>query len=423
MLFSILRLFDRVCGFVEIRRFIPFRRELLFYILESHHCERRPIFQRFSAFSMIFFCMVIVMFSTAQPMTVRAIVSAGGMSNNSYAAVGQPFFEQIGNGNYEVAYGVSQAQLDIAEVTDETCENVAYSNNGFDIPTSELVVGTTNYERYDNNVPVFGYDRITKLALSVWPTYATEGSASYHGALPVIPGSKLQDGIDYQVHEGINIINYSSAHGCDSVVTLHVNGCPLTVKDADSNLYNTMLLDKYCWTKSNLHTTHYFGDAHETVPVAFVYNSDYLPAESMETLFGRLYTWYSAVNVPEGSNTQPALDADGFVRGICPAGWHIPTEREVESLESYTGEELRTPDHWIVGLGVNSSEFTMYPAGIYNYLLDRFEGLLTMTRFWYVTFTGKPVAICVDYYCSTFVPATIFPYDAYSVRCVRNYQQ
>ncbi|MBR3467493.1 MAG: hypothetical protein IKH15_09770, partial [Bacteroidales bacterium] len=156
----------------------------------------------------------------AQPMTVRGAVSAGATVNNVYAAFGQPFYQQMLTNGMELAYGVSQAQLDRIEVEDETCENVSYAGNGFNIDASTLTVGTTDYERYDNYVDPYGYDRITVLVLTVWPTYATEASMAYHGDLPVIPGSELQDGTDYQSVEGDNVINYSSAHGCDSVVTL-----------------------------------------------------------------------------------------------------------------------------------------------------------------------------------------------------------
>ena len=375
----------------------------------------------FSIIAASILSMFAVVISYAQPMTVRATVSAGATVNNVYAAFGQPFYQQIAGGDVELAYGVAQAQLDIVEVADETCENVAYADNGFDIPTSELTVGTTDYERYAHHVPLYGYDRLTKLALTVWPTYTTEASASYHGTLPLIPGSELQDGTDYQVHEGVNVINYSSVHHCDSVVTLNVYYCPLTVKDADSNLYSTVLLDDYCWTQSNLRTTHYFGDAHEEVPVAQIYENGYLDAAAMDSVFGRLYTWYSSVHIPEGSDEHPTPDGDGFVRGICPAGWHMPTESEKESLLSHTSDELRTPDHWVLGAGTNFSGFTLRPAGIYKTLLGRYEGLLTMTRLWYVATTGEASAICSEYYCDTFLPVSVVSYDAYSVRCVRNY--
>lgn len=375
-------------------------------------------------FMVMFLGLHSVLFS--QPQTVKNTVVAGGTdpTTGTYVAIGQPFYQQYNSGAYEVAYSVAQAQLDQLEVADETCVNVPYTDNGFDIPASILSVGSSNYELYSNNVDPYGYDRFTKLVLTVWPTFETEVSEMYHGSLPLIDGSELQDGVDYQVVEGDNVINYKSIHGCDSVVTLHASLCPLTVKDADSNLYNTLVLDQFCWTQSNLKTTHYFGDDHREVANALVYqtvqNSD---AVANENTFGRLYTWFSAVDVPEGSASIPVLDDDGFVRGVCPAGWHLPALPEKNALDTHTGAELRTYEYWILGAGVNSSGFSLLPAGIYQASVADFIGLLTMTRMWYVSSTpGEPVAICTEYYCDTFLPEPVVsPYDAYSVRCVKNY--
>jgi hypothetical protein len=90
-------------------------------------------------------------------------------------------------------------------------------------------------------------------------------------------------------------------------------------------------------------------------------------------------------------------------------------------LSDYTSDELRTLDYWISGAGANSSDFSLTPAGIYKTALGRFEGLLTMTRIWYVAVAGEPAALCSEYYCDTFVPMSIVSYDGYSVRCVKNY--
>ena len=367
------------------------------------------------------FFILIALTSHAQPQTVRAIVSGAGNASNTYMAVGQPLYQQLNNGNYEVAYGVAEAQLEQRSVTDETCVNEAYNEYGFNIPASELSVGTDNRELYTLHAyDIFGYDRLTKLTLFVWPIYAVEASETFHGDLPIIDGSELQDGVDYQIVEGDNVINYSSVHGCDSVVTLHVSRCPYTVKDADSNLYNTLVLGPYCWTQSNLKTTHYYGDEHAEVPMALVYS----PGEDVnESIYGRLYTWYSAVNIPEGSTNVPPVDDDGFVRGICPAGWHLPANPEVIALEGHSTFELNTPTLWITGAGLNTSGFTLLPAGIYSSSLGRFQGLGTETRIWRISGTSisEPAAFCTVYYCDNLVSVTPIAADAYSVRCVKNY--
>ena len=372
-------------------------------------------------------CLITVVKVHAQPPeTVRDFVSGGGTTVNTYAAVGQPFFQQIKGAGYEVAYGVAQSQLELLELEDETCINEPYNDHGFNIPASELTEGTAHYEKYDNNVyDIFGYDRLTELDLTVWPIYEVETSETYQYPLPIIDGSKLKSGTDYQVVEGLNIITYLTIHDCDSVVKLFVSTCPLTVKDADSNEYNVVLLDHYCWTQSNLKTLHYFGDSHLEVNKALIYS----PGEDVnEGIYGRLYTWYSAVNIPEGSDVgvAPPLDADGFVRGICPAGWHIPATPESEALASHTTDELHSPDYWIIGAGTNSTGFTLLPAGYHNAALKRFEGMGTESQMWKTSSTSSTIyessSICTKYFCKTvYLELTTNSADAYSVRCVKNY--
>lgn len=362
-----------------------------------------------------------------QPLTVRGTVVSADTdpATGTYSVVGQPFYRQVSDDSYEFSYGVAQAQLETVVVNAETCENESYAENGFNIPTSEMTVGSSNYEHYTNHTEPLGYDRLVKLVLVVWPTYASEATEIYYGLLPVYDGSVMKNGEEYHVVEGDNVINFRTIHGCDSVVTLHASLCPYTVKDADSNLYSTLLLDNYCWTKSNLKTTHYFGDAHVTVPFAQVYQNYNFPnAEETEAIFGRLYTWFSAVNIPEGSDANPPLDSDGFVQGICPAGWHLPAEPETEALFTHTADELMSSEFWITGGGVNTTGFTLLPAGKYKSVAGRFEGLLTDAYFWKVNGNSysEPFAFCTAYYCDELLPVpTAYPYDGFSVRCVKNY--
>lgn len=371
------------------------------------------------------FCVITLTSTYAQPpMTVRAIVSSGGTSVNTYAAVGQPFFEQINTGSYEVAYGVAQSQLELLALADETCINEDYSGHGFDIPASDLSEGTTSYEKYENNIyEIFGYDRLTKLDLTVWPIYAVEVSETFYGVFPIIDGSKLKDGIDYQIVEGDNIIIFLTIHGCDSVVTLHASLCPYTVTDADGNVYTTLILDKYCWTQSNLKTTHYIGSSHLEVPKALIYS----PGEDVnEDIYGRLYTWFSAVNIPEDSTLiPPPLDVDGFITGICPEGWHIPASPEIAALKSHSSYELRSPYLWLTGAGANTTGFTLLPAGIFKASSGRFEDLRIATWLWKATSTSSPIYEATTYgsfyNCDTIITKVSSASDAYSVRCVKNY--
>jgi len=369
----------------------------------------------------LFFLLTTGILHAQSPETARAFVSAGATQDNVYVAIGQPFYRQISQNGREFSYGVAQAQLVQETLSAETCVNEDVRIGYFEIPSDELAEGTFEYEKYINHVDTLhGYDLLTHLTLNVWPIYAVTTSKMYHGEFPVIDGSRLKGGEDYAVHEGENIIDFLTVHGCDSVVTLYATLCPYYVKDADSNQYATLVLDEYCWTNSNLKTVHYSGEAHGEVPNAMVYNHELYPDTAVnKAIYGRLYTWHSAV----GGSDQ-TLTADGFVQGICPDGWHIPAAPEVSALNSHDASELRSTDYWMSGAGVNTTGFTLLPAGMYNSVEGRFEGLRTDTRLWYAmdaAGTAAPAVVAISYYCDTPVPVTPSLSDAYSVRCVKNY--
>jgi uncharacterized protein (TIGR02145 family) len=77
-------------------------------------------------------------------------------------------------------------------------------------------------------------------------------------------------------------------------------------------------------------------------------------------IYGRLYAWGVAMGGSPASNSDPS-----GVQGICPAGWHIPSDLEWDKLESFVGSnpatqlKAGTPD-WN---GNNSSGFTALAGG------------------------------------------------------------
>ena len=135
-----------------------------------------------------------------------------------------------------------------------------------------------------------------------------------------------------------------------------------TIADIDGNVYNTVVIGTQTWMMENLKTTHYRnGDAIPSIADArsvFTgtycnYNND---ASNVST-YGRLYNWYAVTN--------PA--------GLCPAGWHIPTDDEWTILITYLGGDTKAPGAmkatgttlWKTpNIGAtNSSGFTALPGG------------------------------------------------------------
>ena len=114
--------------------------------------------------------------------------------------------------------------------------------------------------------------------------------------------------------------------GCSTQNPNPNNNTTSTVTDVDGNVYPTVQICNQVWTAKNLNVSHYRnGDVipqvtdsatwnHLTTGAWCYYNHD----PSMGAIYGKLYNWY-AVNDP---------------RGLAPAGWHVSSEQDWNSLLS-----------------------------------------------------------------------------------------
>ncbi len=107
-----------------------------------------------------------------------------------------------------------------------------------------------------------------------------------------------------------------------------------TVTDVDGNTYATVEICGQCWMAENLKTGTQMGidvsagagantqpDDDVVQKFCFDGNSDYCDA------FGGLYQWDEAMGHSTSAGTQ----------GICPDGWHLPTDSEWKTLEMNLG--------------------------------------------------------------------------------------
>ncbi len=137
-----------------------------------------------------------------------------------------------------------------------------------------------------------------------------------------------------------NEISFTTTDACAGVTT---------VKDYDDNTYHTLALGKQCWMKENMRTTHYAQGA--DIPLGNGTSSTtayrYYPNgnSSNVSTYGYLYNWPAAMHGASSSGSNPS-----GVQGICPNGWHVPSDAEWIQLENYLG----TQNHYICG-GTNTS--------------------------------------------------------------------
>ena len=140
------------------------------------------------------------------------------------------------------------------------------------------------------------------------------------------------------------------------------------VSDVESNMYNTVQIGTQCWTKSNLKVSKYRNGVN--IPTGLnnftwqatssgayaIYSND--PVNN--GLYGKLYNHYAVTDS----------------RGLCPTGWHVPSDAEWTTLvnhlggSSVAGAKLKstamqpTAGGWGgFANGTNSSGFSALPGG------------------------------------------------------------
>jgi uncharacterized protein (TIGR02145 family) len=185
--------------------------------------------------------------------------------------------------------------------------------------------------------------------------------------------------------------------------------------------FKTMKIGNQIWMAENLNVDHYRnGDSILEVKDSYqwskltsgawcYYDNDIANGK----VYGKLYNWYS-VN-----------DA----RGLCPAGWHVPSDVEWTTLENYLGGEevaggkMKSKTGWnSPNKGAsNSSGFTAFPGGFRNssgvYNTNGTNGL-----WWSSTenFSANAWYRTLHYYYSDVYRNDYNKQDGFSVRCIKD---
>ena len=161
--------------------------------------------------------------------------------------------------------------------------------------------------------------------------------------------------------------------------------CPARFTDArDNEVYAVVEIGNQCWMAENLR-----------------YNASgsYLNSANPSTTYGRLYDWATVMNGATTSASNPS-----GVQGICPSGWHLPSDAEWNELEialgmpavvaantlwrgTDHGDKMRSAIEWssmsgLSGNGNNASRFNAFPAGFYYTDTGIFGTLGVKTMFW-----------------------------------------
>jgi uncharacterized protein (TIGR02145 family) len=131
----------------------------------------------------------------------------------------------------------------------------------------------------------------------------------------------------------INTTYYVRAYATNGVGTAYGNEISFTTLnlpvDIDGNAYDTVVIGTQVWMSKNLRVSKYRnGDPiptnlnntdwqNSTSGAYAIYNN----TTSNDSIYGKLYNWYAVADP----------------RGLCPVGWHVPSDAEWQTLETALG--------------------------------------------------------------------------------------
>lgn len=276
----------------------------------------------------------------------------------------------------------------------EACDS--YLWNGIDY------VSSGEYEQ--TLATVYGCDSVVTLSLTIYPTnnaFTVNTNADY-----------IWHGGTYS-ESGTYTYAFTDEHGCATVDTLYLTilvndstqeclpcaGTPIAI-DHEGNMYNTVQIGNQCWTKENMRCTTSPStgtnllngdDLSYTGKMAYYVNHD----PSTVATLGLLYNWNAAVDI--WNHDYPETDIDGLsadfpvdttfnghCRGICPQGWHVPSDAEWSQMIDYVKSQS---EYWCGNSSANIAKALAIDTGwvegafnteqnpILQYLMQYYESL------------------------------------------------
>jgi uncharacterized protein (TIGR02145 family) len=242
-----------------------------------------------------------------------------------------------------------------------------------------------------------------------------------HGSFVIVPG------ISDANNTGSSTTG-TTLHSCGAV---NVHNPDLTygsMTDQEGNVYKTIVIGTQEWMAENLNTSIYRNG--ENIPTgldnitwqnttsgAWAYHSD---DSSNECPYGKLYNWYTCADE----------------RGLCPVGWHVPSDPEWVILSNFLGGEsiaggkmkstgtLDTSTGWWYSPNAgatNFSGFSSIPGG-YRLSEGTYSDFYGFSHWWSASENGFGLAwyFTADYSTSNLYRREYTLRDGFSVRCLRD---
>ena len=217
--------------------------------------------------------------------------------------------------------------------------------------------------------------------------------------------------------------------------------CTGTFTDIDGNSFQGVEIGNQCWMDRNLTVTHYpngevipyitentaWGDlADDNSADAYCYYNN------LAGDYGALYSYAAAIADDWTRDNEVVINGQG-AQGICPDGWHLPTDAEWTQLtiflggESVAGGKLKEAGltHWVNpnSGATNASGFTALPGGLRGSYNGTFSSPGYDGYWWSATgySSGSAWRRYLSYGSANVYRSYSNKSNGFSVRCVRDF--
>ncbi len=249
---------------------------------------------------------------------------------------------------------------------------------------------------------------------------ASSPASGFHGKAGTVYTLKWTISTPCGTSEDLVDIGFSIVQPCPNLPTVLYGG----------QTYHTVLIGTQCWLRENLNigtrinsTATGYQQTNNGVIEKYCYNND--PANC--TLYGGLYEWPEAMQYSSTEESQ----------GICPAGWHVPSDSDWSELVTFAGGfsvaggKLKQAGSIQEGTGLwhapnegatNESGFTALPAGVRSNSMGYFNGLGYDGYFWTSSQENDNDAfyLFMNYDYPDVYLTILNKRNGFSVRCLRN---